>query len=162
MPYRILLEKENFKFSCSHFTILGQGLAERLHGHNYYVSIEVRLNTVDPDLGLGFDFNSVKPIVRALTESLDEYVLLPAHSQQLKIIEEGPSIRATFGDKLYVLPKEDVKILPVVNICSEELARYIAESLAQTMNIELFDRVTGLSISVQETRGQSVWFEMEM
>ncbi|RYF47049.1 MAG: hypothetical protein EOO38_12935 [Cytophagaceae bacterium] len=110
MSYRIVLEKENFKFSCSHFTIFSDESCERLHGHNYYVSAEFSLSAVTPDLGLAFDFNEVKPLVREVTQALDEYVLLPAHSPYLKVEQKDNSVRATFAKKHYEFPKEDVEV----------------------------------------------------
>lgn len=34
------MSKEDFKFNCSHF-IAFEGFRERLHGHNYRISIKV-------------------------------------------------------------------------------------------------------------------------
>src|ERR1700733_13558481 len=33
--YRMVLAKEDFKFSSAHFTLFADGSAELLHGHNY-------------------------------------------------------------------------------------------------------------------------------
>jgi 6-pyruvoyl-tetrahydropterin synthase len=153
MRFRIKLAKENFKFSCSHFTILGPDRAERLHGHNYYVA---------------FDFNLVKPWVREITESFDELVLLPQNSVHLKLEQKNGSVRARFGDKTYEFPLSDVKILPTVNITSEELARQIAETLLVRFRSKeavvsgLSKLVRKLSVNVEETRGQSVSCEIDL
>jgi 6-pyruvoyltetrahydropterin/6-carboxytetrahydropterin synthase len=161
MSYRIRLEKENFKFSGSHFTIFGPGSAERLHGHNYYVSVELRLTDVDHELGLSFDFNAIKPMIREITSSLDEYVLLPEKSSHLKIEKAGVAVRAIFGSKRYEFPAEDVKILPLANISSEELARLLANELVSRLRGNpTFESVSSLSVGVEETRGQSVFHEL--
>jgi hypothetical protein len=39
--WSIELEKESFKFSAAHFLIFPDGSAERLHGHNYRVFVEI-------------------------------------------------------------------------------------------------------------------------
>ena len=39
--WAIHLHKENFKFSAAHFLIFPDGSAERLHGHNYRVFVEI-------------------------------------------------------------------------------------------------------------------------
>ena len=41
--YAIRVEKENLKFSSAHFLIFEDGTAERLHGHNYRVAVELSL-----------------------------------------------------------------------------------------------------------------------
>ena len=39
--WAIFLEKEYFKFSAAHFLIFPDGTAERLHGPNYRVMVEI-------------------------------------------------------------------------------------------------------------------------
>lgn len=165
MAFRIKLEKENFKFSCSHFTILAKEHAERLHGHNYYVTVELAIRDLDPALGLAFDFNAIKPLVRKLADELDEFVLLPANSNYLKIETlSSKQIRATFGAKTYEFPGEDVKLLPVVNVSSEELARYFSTRLSEMIrqNGDLKSCIRTLTVGIQETRGQAVEFETSL
>lgn len=161
MPYRISLAKENFKFSCSHFTIFGSTEAERLHGHNYYVLVDLELTSLDQELGMAFDFNLVKPVIRRVADSLDELVLLPSRSNHLKIEAKADRVRATFATgKMYDLPAEDVKILPVVNVTSEELARFFAEELTEELKkVKEAARIRSISIGIEETRGQTVYFE---
>lgn len=155
--YIIHLAKEPFKFSCSHFTILAADRAERLHGHNYQVQVRIKVNGTDPKLGLAFDFNDVKPLIRQLCETLDERILLPQTSPYLKIqTSVGPrgQVQVDFGPKHYSFPATDTLLLPLVNITSEELARYLCETLvAQMRHLEWW---TELEVSVEETRGQSV------
>ena len=60
---------------AAHFLIFPDGTAERLHGHNYKVYVEVK-SGLDQH-GLVLNFKDVKPRVRALVDELDEYLLLP-------------------------------------------------------------------------------------
>ncbi|MCM2282694.1 MAG: 6-carboxytetrahydropterin synthase [Bdellovibrionaceae bacterium] len=162
MAYRIELEKENFKFSSSHFTIFGEGQAERLHGHNYYASCEIWIDSVDPKLGLAFDFNLVKPMIREITASLDEYVLIPSSSPYLQVESVGASVRVRFAAKEYVFPSEDTRLLPVVNITSEELARHITEELVARLKAMpgTAHRIREVQVGVQESRGQTVFYQV--
>ena len=164
VSYRIVLEKENFKFSGSHFTILGPSRGERLHGHNYYVRVEIAVKTVDERLGIAVDFGAIKPVIREITSELDEFVLLPMHSPYLKIERSGSQVRAEFAGKRYEFPASDVKLLPLVNVSSELLASYVAQALAERLK-KLPEWPKGpatLSVGVQETRGQAVIREIEM
>jgi 6-pyruvoyltetrahydropterin/6-carboxytetrahydropterin synthase len=154
--YTVHLAKEPFKFSCSHFTILSAEHAERLHGHNYQMRVDVELETVDPKLGMAFDFNAVKPMIRMICTELDERILLPAESPYLKIKNEGAQLSVSFNQKNYMFPSEDCLILPLSNTTSEELARYACERLSLAMAAQKF--WTSIQVEVEETRGQSVSF----
>ena len=152
--YTIHLAKEPFKFSCSHFTILSSEHAERLHGHNYQMRVDISLDKVDPKLGMAFDFNAVKPKIRMICDELDERILLPTNSPYLKISEEGAQLRAVFNQKTYVFPAEDCLRLPLTNVTSEELSRYMCERLFAMLKEQSF--WTSIQVEVEETRGQSV------
>lgn len=154
--YTIHLAKEPFKFSCSHFTILSAEHAERLHGHNYQMRVNLSLSQVDPKLGMAFDFNAVKPRIRMICDELDERILLPSQSPYLKISEDGPSLKVVFNQKTYVFPVEDCLRLPLTNVTSEELARYVCERLVVALKDQQF--WTAVEVEVEETRGQSVSF----
>lgn len=162
MGFRVRLEKENFKFSCSHFTIFGPDRAEALHGHNYYVSVEIELTALDPALGMAFDFNLVKPLVKAVAERLDERVLVPEKSPFLQISKTADRVVATYDGKKYDLPASDVILLPIVNVTSEELARHFALELQKGLSPhkETLARMRSISVGVEETRGQSVFFDL--
>lgn len=156
--YVVHLAKELFKFSCSHFTILAPDRAERLHGHNYQVRISIKVSGTDPKLGMAFDFNSVKPMIRTFCDRLDERILLPEHSPFLKIEKAVQQINVSFANKNYSFPAEDCLLLPLVNITSEELARFAVESLARQM--DALPLWTALEVNVEETRGQSVSYSI--
>lgn len=163
--FRIVLEKENFKFSCSHFTIQSPKLAERLHGHNYYVRVELEIERLDPTLGMAFDFNAVKPVVRDILEKYDEMVLLPERSPFLRIERKDGQIRASFAGKTYELPGEDVRLLPLVNITAEELSREIATELVSKLRSVpgvAASEMESVTITVEETRGQSVAYRQTL
>ncbi len=171
---RIRLAKEAFKFSSTHFTVLSSDEAERLHGHNYQVSVECDLISVGP-LGMGFEFNQLKPHIKRLTDCWDERVLIQKNCPILSVRDE--EIRSTphwvidlTGKTLnrsYRFPKTDVVFLDTVNITSEELARLFALALAQawraalTNQADLASRVQSLAVTIEETRGQSATYVLE-
>ncbi len=171
---RIRLAKETFKFSSTHFTVLSATEAERLHGHNYQVSVECDLSGVGP-LGMGFEFNQLKPHIKRLTNLWDERVLIQKNCPILAVREE--EIRSTphwvidlNGENLnrsYRFPKDEVVFLDTVNITSEELARLFAFALAQAWrgtaknDADLASRVRALAVTVEETRGQSATFVLQ-
>ena len=74
----LYIDKESHKFSAAHYTIFSANSRERLHGHNYSVSVRI----VAPVGGNGFsaDYNLYKSRLKALCDSLDEYMLLAGNS----------------------------------------------------------------------------------
>ena len=97
--FTIHLAKEPFKFSCSHFTILAADRAERLHGHNYQVRVEIGVGRLDPQLGFAFDFNTVKPMIRKFCDGLDERILLPTKSPFLRLNSGTTTVEVQFAKK---------------------------------------------------------------
>lgn len=156
MSFVVNIGKERHKFSCSHFTIFGPEVAERLHGHNYYVRLSMTVSNLDPNLGMAFDFNDLKPIIHRVCDELDERVLIPEKSKYLKISRLKEQVEVRFQKKLYSLPAEDVVLLPFVNVTAEELARYIADRIVSFMPQHI--QHTKISVNIQETRGQSVTY----
>ena len=156
--YGIHLAKEPFKFSVSHFTIFSPEHAERLHGHNYQVSVSISVGEVDAKIGLAFDFNLVKPMIRKICDAMDERILIPERSPYLKIEKVGTQVRVQFNKKQYEFPIEDTIFLPLVNVTTEELARYVGENLKVGMT-NLPDW-KDLQVNIEETRGQSVSYKL--
>ena len=62
------IAKEYFKFSAAHFLIFPDGSAERLHGHNYRVTVSIEAQLTR--FGLVIDFQHIKPVIKALVDEL--------------------------------------------------------------------------------------------
>lgn len=152
--YTLELAKEDFKFSCAHFTLFGADEAELLHGHNYQVAVEVVGRQLDEE-GMLVSFVEIKNAVRTACRRLDSLTLIPAHSRHLRIAERGGGIEVRFGDRLYVFPEQDVLLLPVANTSVELFARMLWQELVATVPARSFE---ALGVRVAETAGQSCWF----
>lgn len=152
--WSIDLAKENFKFSAAHFLIFPDGSAERLHGHNYrvFVEIEARLSVH----GLVLDFKHVKPIVRELCDELDEHWLIPGEHPVLRAAERADGIvEVRYMDRFYAAPREDVIVLPINNTSSENLAAWVGRELRRRLALRFADvEVLALRLAVEETSGQ--------
>jgi len=62
------LYKQNFKFSSAHFLIFDENTAEKLHGHNYQVRVEIAVPPSDVQSrqkGFFVDFNVFKKWIKA-------------------------------------------------------------------------------------------------
>jgi len=146
------IHKEEFSFSAGHFTIFSKTEREQLHGHNYYVSIAFKFAIKDN--GLSFDYRDYKKKIQALCEQLDRYLLLPAHSEYLKLEEDGDYWIAHFNHKKLPFLKEDVVILPLTNITIEELSYWFLQKILEEKSIE-GDGISGITVKVWNGPGQS-------
>jgi 6-pyruvoyltetrahydropterin/6-carboxytetrahydropterin synthase len=129
MGFKVIVNNSETKFSACHF--LKEPLkCSRIHGHNYYVSVEVESGIDENHFVV--DFIELKQIVKSVVEPLDHYVLIPELSQELKITKEKDSIEVVTNDnKRYVFPKCDVKFLPLEATTSEMLAKYIHSQMKE-------------------------------
>lgn len=155
MPFQVSLAKERFKFSSTHFTIFNKGEAECLHGHNYMVSVDLEFKSLAEDTGLSAEFGHLKSKIDGICEQLDERVLLPDDSPFLEIEETDTNFEATFHEKFYSFPKEDCVLLPIVNVSSECLAKWIHGRLEKEFKAI---GLQSLSVTIEETNGQAVTF----
>jgi 6-pyruvoyltetrahydropterin/6-carboxytetrahydropterin synthase len=159
--WSIELAKENFKFSAAHFLIFPDGSAERLHGHNYRVFVEIEGGLSRH--GLVLDFKMVKPLIRELLDGLDEHFLVPGLHPVLRCEPQGEhSYEIRYLERRYVIPREDVIVLPINNTSSENLAAWVAGELRRLL-AERFPDVTVacLRVAVEETSGQRGVFYFE-
>ncbi len=153
VSWSVRIAKEYHKFSAAHFMIFDDGTAERLHGHNYRV--EVELHATEEQGGVVIDFHVVKNALRHVLERLDERMLLPRLHPEVRIQEENGEVEFRYDDRRYVMPTADVVVLPITNSSSEQLAKWIAlellAALRESGNADLLERV---QVSVEETPGQ--------
>lgn len=151
--WSIRIEKEYFKFSAAHFLIFPDGTAERLHGHNYRVFVDI--DAALSEHGLVIDFKTVKPVVRELVDELDEHWLLPGEHPVLQIEQRDGSTEVRYLERVYRAPDEDVIVLPVNNVSAENLATWVGRELRARL-VERFPEVVvrELSCAVEETSGQ--------
>ncbi|HEX9945047.1 MAG TPA: 6-carboxytetrahydropterin synthase [Thermoanaerobaculia bacterium] len=156
MPrYRMVLAKEDFKFSSAHFTLFADGRAELLHGHNYRVRVELAGSGLDGE-GLLVDIESFKRALRGICARLDSRTLIPGESRRLAYAREGDSVVVRCGERSYHFPAGDTFVLPLANTSIELLARMLWQELAPCLT---GSRVETLAVSVEETAGQQCWYE---
>jgi len=122
----IELSTEKMRFSSGHFTIFSATERERLHGHNYTVT--VALTYCVGEMGY-FDYRFYENKAQQLCQKLDLVFLLATQSPCLTIKEDKIHYHITFNQQTMSLLKQDVKLLPVRNISFEELSRWFLEQL---------------------------------
>jgi len=156
--FRVHVTKDYLKFSAAHF-IAYPGFRERLHGHNYRVSIALH-GQLGPQ-GYVVDFGVVKKIARKLCEHLDERLLVPARSDCLQVREDGDSMVLRYENDEFRVPRSDVRLLPIVHTSVEELAQYLAGELRRELDVEGIGPLAAIEVGVEESFGQSALFRRE-
>ncbi|MFN3244238.1 MAG: 6-pyruvoyl trahydropterin synthase family protein [Planctomycetota bacterium] len=151
--FAIRVEKEHLKFSAAHFLIFADGTAERLHGHNYRVAVELEAAALEH--GVIVDFLVVKQLLAALLERLDERFLVPGRNELLTFEEHDDELTVRFDRRRYVVPVDEVVVLPITNTSTEELAGYLANELLRGLRDSVPDvSWARIEVGVEETSGQ--------
>ncbi len=152
------LSKENLKFSAAHFLIFDPKHAERLHGHNYQVQVQFIFDESDlltNQYGFFVDFKELKNLIQLELQKWDEYILLPKACKEMKFKEKAidgvKSLQVNFRDRVYVFPKKEFVLLPIVNTSVELLSELLCQNLWNA--VQSF-KIKGLKVYIEETRGQ--------
>ncbi|MGH3830111.1 MAG: 6-pyruvoyl trahydropterin synthase family protein [Pseudonocardiaceae bacterium] len=113
-----------FGFSAAHAG-LHDGEFEPLHGHTFQVTL--RLSGIPADDGMLIEFSEVKTALREAIAPLRRRTMMPGRAPEVLITSENNSVSIVAGRKRYVLPAEDVVVLPLVNTTTETIADYLLE-----------------------------------
>jgi 6-pyruvoyltetrahydropterin/6-carboxytetrahydropterin synthase len=150
--YEIYVSKDFFKFNAAHFMAY-PGFRERLHGHNYRVSVRIE-GRLNPD-GYVVDFGDVKRAARAVCDEMNERVLIPANSDCLKITTKDGQVSIACQDgSRFALPATDCIFLPIVHSSAEELAAYVCRRLVDALPALAARGVSAVEVAVAEAPAQ--------
>jgi 6-pyruvoyltetrahydropterin/6-carboxytetrahydropterin synthase len=144
MGFKVNVNNSSIKFSACHF-LKEPKKCSRLHGHNYYVSVEINGDLDDNNFVI--DFIALREKLEEIVKPLDHYVLIPSESKDIEIIEDQDSFEILSCGKRYVFPRCDVKLLPLGATTSELLAKYIHDKLKE------FYARKKISVKIEESRG---------
>jgi 6-pyruvoyltetrahydropterin/6-carboxytetrahydropterin synthase len=146
------LHKQNFKFSSAHFLIFDEKSAERLHGHNYQVAVDLKVPaSFESELGYFVDFNVFKKHIKARLDLWDEHILLPAQQAEMRFVKEGKGLHVHFRERHYLFPENEVILLPITNTSVEQLSSILAADFLEAFRSY---GVRQVRVRVEETRGQ--------
>lgn len=120
-----------FGFSAAHAG-LHDGEFEPLHGHTFQVTL--RMSGVPGDDGILIDFGEIKAALREAIAPLRRRTMMPGHAPQVLITSENNTVSITAGRKRYVLPADDVVVLPMVNTTTEGIAGYLLDRVLPSLH----------------------------
>lgn len=153
--YRVRISKAEHVFSAAHF-ITFDGHCERLHGHNYRVAAEIT-GPLDED-HLVVNFLAVREALREIIDRLDHYTLLPTEHDEIVVVEEGEEVHAALGDRRWIFPRGDCRLLPVANTTAELLAAFIGHELKLALEARCGLEEPQLRVELDECDGQlAIW-----
>jgi 6-pyruvoyltetrahydropterin/6-carboxytetrahydropterin synthase len=116
------MARTEFGFYAAHIALYN-GEIEPLHGHTFQVALRV---SGEPDAsGMVAEFSEIKPAMRNAVAPLRRHTLIPGQAPELQITPDDDSLSITCGRKRYLLPAEDVTVLPLTNTTLEALAGYL-------------------------------------
>jgi 6-pyruvoyltetrahydropterin/6-carboxytetrahydropterin synthase len=167
--FEVHVSKDTFKFNAAHFVAF-KGFRERLHGHNYKVSVRLLGNRNIGADGYLIDFGEVKGVTKEVCKELNEHFLCPTLSDVMEITErteENGQVAVLLNcedGSNFVFPKSDCAMLPIVHATTEELAIYIWGKILNGLNAEyLLKRgIHTMEINVAEAVGQDATFRMRI
>lgn len=126
----------------------------RLHGHTYALHAEVH-GDVDPKTGFVMDFGEVKQVLRDVADRLDHHVLVQAKSEHFTPMKRGTQYHFELGLKHYVLPEEDVLLLPIEATTAEALAEFVADEILALVRFPATAK--RLDVGFDESYGKGAW-----
>jgi 6-pyruvoyl-tetrahydropterin synthase len=164
--FEVFVAKDTFKFNAAHFVAFA-GFRERLHGHNYRVSVRLLGERKIGADGYVIDFGNVKDVCKAVCKKLNEHFLCPIHSDVLTITENDAdkSVRIECEDgTFFVFPIKDCAMLPLVHATAEELSIYLWAELLKGLDAAYLIKrgIHTMEITVAEAPGQEAVFRLEI
>lgn len=76
----------------------------------------------------------------------------------LRVDERDGHCEVRVGDRRYVMPKQDVAVLPIDNSTAERLAEWLAERIAGELSALGAANLSRITVGVEEAPGQTGWY----
>lgn len=162
--FEVYVSNDSFKFNAAHFVAF-KGYRERLHGHNYRVSVRLLGRRQIGADGYVIDFGNIKDVCRKVCKRLNEHFICPIYSDVLKIDVKDSSVTIECEDgSIFQFPTQDCALLPLVHATTEELSIYLYSELLEGLNKDyLLKRgIQSMEVVVAEAPGQEATFRMDI
>ncbi|CAG9329142.1 unnamed protein product [Blepharisma stoltei] len=130
--YELKVYHKTCSFDAAHI-LAGQNWQEELHGHGYTIAVTIKSKRLGAD-GFVVDFSVVKRELKNLCQNFHNKVLVASKSTILPVIDLEDHIRINaLHNTFYELPKRVCTLLPIYNTSTEELAKYIADTIWEVL-----------------------------
>ena len=128
--FSVELGKASLGFCAAHF-LVAHDKCSRMHGHNYKVRVAVQ-GEMDEG-GMVVDFGYLKERTLEICRELDGRVIVAGKSSQIKCNVRDEEMEIALPDREYILPLDDLVVLPIPACTAEALARYFHERLSESV-----------------------------
>ncbi|CAB9517336.1 Inherit from COG: 6-pyruvoyltetrahydropterin synthase activity [Seminavis robusta] len=174
--FEVRVAKDTFKFNAAHFVAF-KNFRERLHGHNYQVAVKLLGSRKIGHDGYVVDFGDIKAVTKKVCKSLNEHFLCPMLSDviTISVIDNNSNNNPELGDgaivklvcedgAVFVFPKQDCLLLPLVHATAEELAIYLWGKILQGLDATFLRKrgIHTMEVTVAEAVGQEALFRHEI
>lgn len=164
--FEVNVSKDTFKFNAAHF-VAYNGFRERLHGHNYKLSIRLLGSRTLGQDGYVLDFGDLKAVAKNVCKELNEYFILPMNSDVISFQEDdkGQNWKLVCQDGAeFSFPKSDCAMLPIVHSTVEEIAIYCWGQILIGLDAKyLIQRgIHTMEVTCAEAIGQEAVFRMKI
>ncbi len=154
----IKIFRDEHHFAAAHF-LIDMGKCERLHGHNYFLTVE--LGGQPGPNGALVDFNEINPMIAELCKTFDHKMLIAKKDDRHSITIDEDEIEVTFKSKRFVFPKEDCILVPVQATTVERLSEYFCEKLASRV-APSHPNVKWIEVGVREGSAQMAAYRISL
>jgi 6-pyruvoyltetrahydropterin/6-carboxytetrahydropterin synthase len=152
------VEPRGARFSAAHFLAIKGSPCERLHGHNYTISVRVSAVTLSAGATL-VEFGLLKAEVVRVCAKLDHRVLIATGNAAVRVSTGASVIRVAYRKKSYRFPSNEVVLMNVENTTCEALAEWIGLRLAPWMR--RYAPGVQYGVCVQESPNQGAEWQSE-
>lgn len=123
----VRLGTDDLKFAAAHMTLFPDGTKEPIHGHTYHVIVSLYFKNHSFEKMV--PFFELKKSIRKLCEQWHHKLLLPALARDLKIIKQEEETEFYLCKKHYLIPSDEIEMIPTDNTSTEVLAEEFARRL---------------------------------
>ena len=166
--FEVRVAKEAFKFNAAHFLAF-QGFREKIHGHNYQVGVRLVGSRKIGSDGYVVDFGDIKAVTKKVCKDMNEHFLCPTLSDVMEITVEKhgdqENVKLVCEDgSMFLFPRQDCVMLPIVHATTEELAIYLWGKILNGLDASFLRKrgIHSMEVTVAEAIGQEATFRYEI
>lgn len=163
--------QSNLRFSSAHI-IPGHESCGFIHGHSYFVDIEIEGQRAGK-FEFVVDFKDIKKYTKAICDELDHRLLIPVYNDLIEFkdfdkdkdsifdLQKQKSAFFKIDGKGYTIPSVDCVFLPLPYTSAEELSKFFAQTLAKKLS-ESYDNLDYVAVCVNEGIGQGAEYREDL
>ena len=163
--------QSNLRFSSAH-VIPGHESCGFIHGHSYFVDIEIEGERAGK-FEFVVDFKDIKKYTKQICDELDHRLLIPVYNDLIEFkdfdkeknsifnLKKQKSVHFKIDGKGYSILSVDCVFLPLPYTSAEELSKFFAQTLAKQLS-KSYDNLEYVSVCVNEGIGQGALYREDL